>query len=232
MQIAVCDDERKIAQEISDVIKEYASLEYEDVQVDVFDRGRALWERLSASCYDIVFLDIDMPDISGLDIAARMSELDSKPLLVFVTSHDELVYDSLKFHPFGFVRKNFLQTELSEVLRDCVQTLRRQKRDFSFVTSAGTGKVPQDSVLYFEANGNYLRLVTTDGEYRIRETLYAVENALGEYGFVRIHKGFLVNQAAVQMLGKEELVLSNEEKLPIGKSYAAEARRTLMRFMT
>ena len=232
MQIAVCDDERKIAQEISDVIRKYVLREYEDAQVEVFDSGAALWERLNASRYDIVFLDIDMPDISGLDIAAKMSELDSKPMLVFVTGHDELVYDSLKFHPFGFVRKNFLETELSEVLRDCMQTLRRQKRDFSFVTPAGTGKIPQDSILYFEANGNYLRLVTNDGEYRLRETLYAVENALGEYGFVRIHKGFLVNQAAVQMLGKEELVLSNEEKLPIGKSYAAEARRTLMRFMT
>ena len=93
------------------------------------------------------------------------------------------------------------------------------------------GKVPLDTILYFEADGNYLRLVTSEGEYRFRETLYGVESALAELGFVRIHKGFLVNQAAVQMLGREELVMTSKETLPIGKSYAQEAKRKLMRYM-
>jgi len=99
------------------------------------------------------------------------------------------------------------------------------------VMPTGTVKVSMDVILYFESEGNYLRLVTDSGEYRFRETLYAVENALAEYGFVRIHKGFLVNQAAVQLLGKEELTLRNEESLPIGKSYADNARKLLMRYM-
>ena len=231
MRIAVCDDEQKVAGEIADRISGVLKAEAQEAQIDVFDAGSALWERLCSEEYELVFLDIDMPDISGMDIAAKMMELGDKPLLVFVTSHDELVYDSLKFHPFGFVRKHLLGEELPNVLRDCIRNLEKQKRDYFFQTPAGMGKVPLDTILYFEADGNYLRLVTSEGEYRFRETLYGVESALAELGFVRIHKGFLVNQAAVQMLGREELVMTSKETLPIGKSYAQEAKRKLMRYM-
>ncbi len=225
MNIFICDDERKMADLINDyIIDKYGS------NTKVFYSGDELWRCLCNESCDVVFLDIDMPDMNGLDIASKMSELPCSPLLIFVTSHDELVYDSLKFHPFGFVRKNYLKEELNEILDDCIRTV-SVKRDFSFTTPAGNMRIPLKDILYFESEGNYLKLISTIEKYRFRSTLYAVENAVKEFGFVRVHKGYLVNQIAVKLLGKDELVLVNDERIPIGKSYAETAKKTLMRYM-
>lgn len=225
MQIFVCDDERQMVDSIVNLIEE----QVETVGVRTFYDGESLWEAMMKERCDVLFLDIDMPQISGLDIAGRLSELSHKPLLVFVTSHDELVYDSLRFHPFGFIRKSYLQQELGVILEDCMRAVGVRTKSFAFLTAEGNRRIALEDIFYFEAEGNYLKLYTRAGLFRFRSTLYAVENALAGNGFIRVHKGYLVNQAAVRLIGKDELVLENEERIPIGKSYGEDAKKKLLR---
>lgn len=227
MNIFICDDEKKMADMLNNCIKQ----KIESANIKVFYSGNHLWDALCKEVCDVVFLDIDMPDISGLDIASRMAELSYSPLLIFVTGHDELVYDSLKFHPYGFVRKDYLQQELSQIIDDCIHTINENTKDFSFITSAGNMRVPMKDILYFEADGNYLKINTGTDTYRFRSTLYAVENSLKENGFVRVHKGYLVNQSAVKLLGRDEITLMDEQRIPIGKNYADIAKKVLLRYM-
>ncbi len=202
-----------------------------DSSVSVYSSGSGLLAALRNEGCDILLLDIDMPGISGLDIARRLSELPDKPLLVFVTSHDELVYDSLQFHPFGFVRKAYLEKELRTVLEDAAKELGGRDRHLRFRSSDGDVKLKLDEILYFEADGNYIKLFAADGEYRFRDTVSSLENALSGSGFVRIHKGFLVNQSAVRIINADECVLNDSTRLPIGRSYSENARKQLMRYM-
>lgn len=227
MRVFVCDDEPKILSDISDRVKELLP----DSDVRAFLSGSKLLEELEREDCQILLLDIDMPEIDGLQIADKLKKDLQKPLLVFVTSHDELVYDSLQFHPFGFVRKSFLETELNKVLLDCRQELCNRERCFFFHSKEGENRLLLSDILYLEANGNYLRLVSRDRTYHFRDTLLAVEKTLGDVGFVRIHKGFLVNQAMVKRLASGEVELMNGTVLPVGRSYAETAKRTLMRFM-
>lgn len=230
-QIFLCDDEPKflsdLAEKVSQVLPDSEMVEYSD--------GRSLLEALSENGCDILLLDIDMPGFNGWDIAGQLSHVikqaNQNPLLVFVTSHDELVYDSLQFHPFGFVRKGYVDSELPRVLQDCVQELTGHDRHFCFHTANADVKLQLDEILYFEAEGNYIRLYADAGEYRFRDTLSAIENALSDSGFVRIHKGFLVNQSSVRKLTSEEAELRNGVKIPIGRAYAEAARKRLMRYM-
>lgn len=76
-----------------------------------------------------------------------------------------------------------------------------------------------------------MKLFTSGGEYRFRDTLSAVENTLADSGFIRIHKGFLVNQSAVKILLSDEAELINGVRIPIGRSYAEIAKKQLMRYM-
>ena len=148
-----------------------------------------------------------------------MEGLAARPLLVFVTGHDELVYDSLKYHPFGFVRKGYFAEEMDRLLRDCKEELAGRDRHFSFQSGAGRVRLPLSEILFFESDGNYVKLAVRAGEpYRFRDTLHALEAALSGDGFIRIHKGFLVNQRAVRVLRGNEAELENGIQLPIGKS--------------
>lgn len=225
--IYICDDEPKILSDISSTVR--ATLP--EVEVSNFSSGNELLEAIGKNTCDILLLDIDMPEISGLDIAARLTVLEDKPLLVFVTSHDELVYDSFQFHPFGFVRKSYMDKELTRILADCVAELNSRDKHFCFHTASADVKLPLDEILYFEADGNYLKLFAKGGEYRFRDTLSAVENTLSGSGFIRTHKGFLVNQSAVRTLSYDEAELIGGVKIPIGRSYSESAKKQLMRYM-
>lgn len=225
--IFICDDEPKILSDISTIVNSTLP----EAEVSEFSSGNSLLEAIAKNTCDILLLDIDMPEISGLDIAARLTELAYKPLLVFVTSHDELVYDSFQFHPFGFVRKSYMDKELPRILADCVAELHSRDKHFCFHTASADVKLPLDEILYFEADGNYLKLFAKGNEYRFRDTLSAVENSLSGNGFVRIHKGFLVNQAAVRTLAYDEAELIGGAKIPIGRSYSESAKKQLMRYM-
>ena len=77
---------------------------------------------------DLLLLDIDMPEMNGMEIAKCLTDLLQKPLLVFVTSHDELVYDSLLYHPFGFIRKAYLEQELEKILSDCKREIASREK--------------------------------------------------------------------------------------------------------
>ncbi len=225
--IMICDDEPKMLSDIAG----YAAEIIADSRITSYSSGNALMPALKNDGCDILLLDIDMPEISGLDIARELSGLPVKPMLIFVTSHDELVYDSLQFHPFGFVRKTYLQKELRAVLGDAAKELDSRDRHFRFRSAEGDVKLNIDDIYYFEADGNYIKLFASDGGYRFRDTVSSLENALSESGFVRIHKGFLVNQSAVKMINSGECVLNGGTRLPVGRSYSENARRTLMRYM-
>ena len=229
MKIAVCDDETQI---LGDMAKKIQSLLPHSI-VETFTDGALLMESFRLEEWDLLLLDIDMPGISGLEIAGRLEEGDyrRKTLLVFVTNHDELVYDSLKFHPFGFIRKSRFRDEIGGLLRDCEKELWEKERYFAFKSGTENVKVKLSEILYFESDGNYLRLVTSEREYRLRDTVGAVESALATQGFIRLHRGFLVNQEAVRVLGAEEAELVSGTKLPIGRSYAESARRRLLECM-
>lgn len=228
MRIYLCDDERQILQDMAVRMRSMQP----GSRVRCFERSKDLWATLKAECCDVLCLDIDMPEISGLELAARMEELAARPLLVFVTGHDELVYDSLKFHPFGFVRKAYFAEEMEKLLMDCEEELGSRERNFFFQSGTERVRLPMQEILYFESDGNYVKLFVRTGEpYRFRDTLYSLEAALSAYGFIRIHKGFLVNQKAVRVLRGNEAELGNGICLPIGKSYAQETRNRLMRYM-
>jgi len=229
MNIAVCDDEIQI---LGDIVKEIQGfMPYGNVAA--FTDGASLLESLEAGGWDLLLLDIDMPGLGGLEIAGRLEEQHSgrEPLLVFVTNHDELVYDSLRFHPFGFIRKSHFREEIGRLLRDCEKELREKERYFAFKSGAENIKVKLSEILYFESDGNYLKLVASGREYRFRDTVGAVERTLAAQGFIRLHRGFLVNQEAVRVLGQEEAELVSGKKLPIGRSYAEAARKRLLEYM-
>ena len=232
MKIAVCDDECKILEEITAFIEK----EFPGNKVQTFSDGETFLAAVRAAPDaepDLVLLDIDMPGMTGMELAAELSSEKVRTLIVFVTAHDELVYDSFKYHPFAFVRKKFLQEELRNVLQDCQKEIdgRTSKKRFVFQNGSQLVNLAQSEILYFEGQANYLAIHTVDGDYRMRSTMSAVEKELGDSGFLRIHKGFLVNLEHVRILKTEGLELDSGGLLPIGKSYSEAAKKSILRFM-
>ena len=227
LRILICDDERRMLSLIAEKVS--ACLPESDIRI--FSSGAELLKCLQAETCDILLLDIDMPDITGLEIAGQLSLSEKRPLLIFVTSHDELVYDSFQYHPFAFVRKSCFDREIKPVLEDCVRELQHRERHFCFRWEGKRVCLLLSELFYFEAEGNYLHVFSKTGQYRFRSTIASVENTLAGCGFIRIHKGFLINQAAVRLFNAKEVELFDGTLLPLGKSYAKTAEAQFLRYL-
>jgi len=226
MKIAVCDDENKIVEEITSYIKK----DFPMSEVRAYSNGESFLAA-SEERPEVLLLDIDMPGISGMEVAAALTREKVSTLIVFVTAHDELVYDSFKYHPFAFVRKKFLEEELKTVLSDCEKQLVSRNKNFVFQNASKLVTLSQSDILYFEGQANYLAIHTTSDEYKMRSTMAGVEKELEDSDFLRIHKGFLVNLEHIRVLKTEELELDNGTVLPIGKSYSEAAKKSILKYM-
>lgn len=225
MKIAVCDDETKILEDIKGIILKL----YPGDDVNLFSSGEEFLE--SGEKTDVLLLDIDMPGMSGMDVASSLADEETDTLIVFVTAHDELVYDSFKYHPFAFVRKTYLREELSGVLKDCRLKIDKKNKHYVFKSGFETVSLPLGEILYFESFANYLTVKTNTLEYKTRSTISGAQSELENNDFLRIHKGFLVNLEHVKTVKTDELLLDNDETLPIGKSYSEEARKVILKYM-
>lgn len=231
IKVALCDDETKILEDLS--LKIATAFKNAKAEIDLLktDNPLELLDCLKSETVDVLFLDIDMPKISGMDIAEALLNSEKKTLLVFVTSHDALVYKSFKYHPFGFIRKAYFDEEISAVVNSAVDEIRKRDDTFSFKTNDGFYIIRLMDILYFESESNYVNVHTADKIYKFRGTLSSVERELTPKGFIRTHKGFLVNQKHIFSVKSEDIVLTDREVLPIGRTNRESVKALIARCM-
>ena len=112
--IAVCDDDMAMTQNLGETIQIEFSKQNRVCEPHLFSDPRKLVEALAATAFHMIFLDMDMPNLTGFDVAKDVVARHPQTLIIFVTSHDELVYPSLQYHPFRFIRKRFFHSEIEE----------------------------------------------------------------------------------------------------------------------
>ncbi len=231
VKVAFCDDEAKILEDLSVKIK--SEFENLSCKIDLYttENSIELLEYLKNYPVDILFLDIDMPTISGMEIAQTLLNSEIKTLLVFVTGQDALVYKSFKYHPFGFIRKTYFDEEISGVVKSLVEEMQKSSDTFLFKTNDGFNRIKLRDILYFESESNYINLHTKESVYKFRSTVSAIEKELSTKGFIRTHKGFLVNQEHIFSVKSENVVLSNNVVLPIGRTNRDVIKARIMRYM-
>lgn len=242
--IVLCDDEKAILEELSGKVRKCFETRGIPAQYDCVADARVLMERLPRQRIDVLFLDIDMPYYSGMDIAGVLHEQNRDTLLVFVTSHDALVYQTFAYRPFGFIRKTHMDEELDGLGERICRELTENRRELAVRIGRELVRVLLKDIVYMESEGNYLLLrlrvsspgaaaaagagENGEGMLRIRETMGDMEGALGGKGFIRCHKGYLINAAYIERLGSGELALWDGAQrwlLPVGRSYEKEVRR-------
>lgn len=231
IQIAVCDDEKRVLDEICNKVQNaFADI---NCPAEIFKTHKPfeLVEHIKKNTIDVLFLDIDMPSLSGMDIAQFLMDSGANTLLVFVTSHDALVYQSFRYHPFGFIRKSHLDEEIDSVVKSVVGEWQKRNEHFGFKTNEGFFKVPFADILYFESESNYINLYCIDNQFKFRGTITSLENELSTKGFIRTHKGFLVNQQHIFAIKGDDIKLSNNQLLPIGRTNRESVKKKILRYM-
>lgn len=216
IRIAVCDDDGDFSQKIKSMIEKYFTAQDIESDIRIFNSGTGFIS--DNTDYNAVFLDIDMPDISGFDIAEQIGG--SKTLIVFVTTHDELVYSSLKFRPFRFIRKAHLDEELPEALEAVNKEILKLSVDKKFILQTKNGEVLLDvnNIEYIEIYTHSIQVYTVSGEIlECYGSLSAMEKQLNAFDFVRTHKSYLVNCKYIFSIEKNRIILDDKTEIPLSR---------------
>lgn len=218
-RIAICDDEELLLVQIAEVIKkEFAKIGV-NAEINVFKEPKLLLESNRTVSYDVIFLDIDMPDIDGIEAAGTIKNLNHNALVIFVTSKDDLVYKSFEVHPFGFIRKFKLKEEISGVVVDVKKELSHNNYMLSFKIEGTYYKLHTDEIVCIESKGNYIIIKTTDGAvYKYKDSINKKESELSEHGFVRAHEKYLVNLKYIFKINKSSVTVTQNYDISISRN--------------
>jgi len=178
---------------------------------------------------DVLFVDIDMPNTSGLELRRKASEI---PVCVFVTDHAEFAAESFELNTLDFLSKpvdisRFRQTTeriaaYIEILGKAEQYSRLEKETGEYVrVTENYRKVSLNTreIAYLEAMKDYSRIVTRDKTYTVISGLGSLLEDERFHSFVRIHRSFAVQKSFVEKVGGGEISLVNGKSLPIGRTY-------------
>lgn len=231
IRAAICDDENTML----DYLYEHISKEFEgqnaNVHIEKYISGKDFLNSYKTKPYDVVFLDIDMPEISGFDVAEKISE---KALIIFVTTHDELVFSSLKFQPFRFVRKTYLDDEIEETIKAiCVKIMKRKaEQRIKFQTREKEVYIFAHDIEYIEVYDHWLRVYTNEKKtIECYGSLSDFENVLAPVGFIRTYKSYLVNFKYINSVQKGQVVLDDGTEIPVSRYKASEVREKLKEYI-
>lgn len=230
IMIAIVDDEDVFAEKIHEKVDEFLRNIGMDFEIRIFTDGTALLDSRSDVRFDLVFLDIDMPKITGIDIAKKLREMQADTEIVFVTNKDDLVYETIRYTPFRFIRKSRLELEFEEALETYLAKRRNQAATYFFSVEQGKKLTNVISIIYIEVQSHKLTVHLQDDSFTANGNLSDVEKAIAPYGFIRIHKSYLVNFRYINFINQKEIILDDGNKLPISRGKLDSAKLALMRF--
>ncbi|RKJ18744.1 DNA-binding response regulator [bacterium D16-50] len=212
MNIAVVDDEEIIRQQIRGFIKKQKPEFY----ISDFATGEEL---LAAKVdFDIIFLDIQMEGMGGIEAARTLRQKNMDAVLVFITGMKEYVFEAFDVSAFHYLLKPIGEKKFTEVLGRAVDEVGRrkgQKEQQIFIKTKNQGyTLNLSSILYIENRGKKVEIHTTDME-EIIETYATMDELEGqlEGGFYRCHRGYLVNMAHIVRYDNDSIFLSNGGKV-------------------
>lgn len=214
---AIAVDDEPIALEI---IKSHASkVPYLDLKAQFTDAFKAL-EYLQKEGVDLIFLDIKMPDISGIDF---FNSLSKKPLLIFTTAYSEHAVTSFEMDAVDYLLKPF---SLTRFLKGCNKAFElynarnaSEPSDHLYIkTGYEQVKVFYDEILYLEASGNYVTFVLKDKNILSRSTFVEAINLLPPDKFVRVHRSYIVSVNKIDKAERYQVTINNM-KIPVSEAY-------------
>ena len=240
MQIVICDDDRKIQEILRNKIEKIcreAGLEH---QILCCSSGEEVLSAKEAP--DLLFLDIQMPDRNGMDVAQELRRRKWRTILIFVTALAEYVYDAFDVGAFHYLVKPFEDAKLSRVFRTAVEEYERRCQPETGQEEAEPPKmllirqgavslaVPVDSIIYAEVFNRKVTLHTLDGDKEYYGKLTELSEQVGD-GFSITHRDYLVNLAYVEKYDATTIWLEQGTALVSKKQFAGFVKQ-YMRYIS
>ena len=219
LKIALLDDDKTALLISKGAIESFFQEKNIAISLDAFSSPVNFLAMAKEENYCLVFLDIDMPELNGLEVGEQVKAINPQTDIIYLSQREDLVFDTLKLHPFGFIRKSKIIQDFANVLELFVNTAlntNSENKKITISSKTETISADIDSIMYIEGNRNYQTFYLKDGStFDARVLMGDLEIKLKEHGFIRVHKGYLVNFLFIRTIGVNEVTLTNNKILPM-----------------
>ena len=244
--VLVVDDERPALEDLGRLLETSPSVDDVVLAAGGAEALRLLAERQ----FDVVFMDVRMPDLDGLELGKALMRFADPPALVFVSAFEDGAVSAFEhqLHPLDYLMKPVSRARVEQALdrlhaEDGVGGIGSRPATHPADTDAdiipvehqrggSTHLIDRSTVLYVQAEGDYVRLHTDSGRFLVRAALSEIEERWGQHGFVRVHRSYVANlkraaEIRPQLGGAVTIVMVDGSQVPVARRQVADLRRRL-----
>lgn len=223
IEILLCDDDKDFLQRMAETVAQQPLPKEISVAITKSFRPTNLSD-CQLSKYQIMFLDIDMAERSGMDIARRVRELRLDTIIIFVTNYPQFSLEGYEVRAFRYLLKQELQQILPIYFHDALAEILQNNKGLQFSVNAEAYYVPYRDIIYLGSDQRVIYLYTVkpmQGADHFYGKMEDLARKLEPEGFLRIQKSYLVNMAHIKKLNYDHVILSNGKELSVSrKGYA------------
>jgi len=224
LKIAVVDDNDLYLDLITTLVKSIFDEHSVSFEISKFSLGYKFLQSNAEKEYDVVFLDIMLPDIQGFDVVDKLRENRDNVFVIFITTEDGLVYKGYDYRPFNFVVKeseDLMKNRLCQIIKKLLKHIMRFQIITLELPRGEKKEIELNKIVYISSDKNYLTYHIKDSEsVYLRQKISDIEADFSEYGFFRIHKKYIINWCNVKCIdvNKFEITMTTGEIIPFIKS--------------
>lgn len=240
MKVLIVDDEPLARDELRYLLEQNRLVQ----TIDEADGVTTAKKQLGQERPDLIFLDIQLDDGSGMTFAKQLKKEPNCPYIVFATAYDQYALDAFEANAVDYILKPFEQERINETIERVAKLLTPQDQDelvataqqsnprMSLTSDERTLVLQKRNILYIQAENGFTHVYTTERQFQSKQTLRSIVDQLDPRRFIRVHRSFVVNLNMVRELQPSfnhtyELTLQDGSKIPVSRSYVGETKRAL-----
>lgn len=219
LKIAICDDDERSLRETKNMLERWSLTTSTEIDIDCLDNGDALIGKTKSIRYDIVFLDIFMPLLNGMEAAQEIRERDKTVKIIFLTSSPDYALQSYSVKATDYCLKPIEYQRLKEIMDNCAAFYHQVPDNLILKTMCGYQKVYLHEIEYIEAQNKHVSFFLKSGKVvEVVQPLYTFETSLSiNKGFFKCHRSYLVYLPNVDFFNTTEIKTKSGRCIPIAR---------------
>lgn len=231
MKIAIADDLQCDRESISEYLLPYLKSKEIEADISEYKSGGELVMDFSEKRFDIIFLDIYMEDMNGIEAAKNIYEMDKDVHIIFITTANCFAAESYEFGATYYILKPLTEEKFTRAMELCFKDLIYAQKKLHVISNRVSVDVPFDKILYIDVHERMVKIHLSDCIISSEGRFYAtVEPLLAEKNFIESFKGVVVNMEHVKCVKGIDFILDNGEAVPIRKREKTDIIRQYMKF--
>lgn len=230
-KIAICDDDPKQIDYLQELVAIWAKKNSHVIEVKTYSGAQPfLFDYEEEKDFDILLLDIEMPEINGIALAKKVRKKSAAVQIIFITGFYEYFSDGFDVSALHYLIKPVEERKLWPVLDKAVSNLNYRQRSVLITTPDGSYKIPLADILYVEAENVYIAVHTASEVYRTRMALAKFAQQLDET-FFKAHRSFVVSLKYIKKITRAEITMTNGDAIPLSRGKYDEVHAALIKYL-